>query len=35
MFDTFLEKLLFNGMNFQDLQVPSSGRTLMIRQEYK
>ena len=35
MFDTFLEKLLFNATHFRDLQVPSSGTIVMNKHEYK
>ena len=31
----FLEKLIFNRTNFRDLQVPSSGTTVMNKHEYK
>ena len=31
----FLEKLLIDGTNFRDLQVPSLFTTVMNKQEYK
>ena len=35
MFDTFLKKLKFNRTDFRDLQVPSSGTTVMNKYVYK